>query len=46
MAGKEVHATTANRMLVRVLAGWDFAPDEVYRPSFADQSDQGGGALR
>jgi hypothetical protein len=42
MARKEVYATTGTRMLVRVFAGWDFAPDEVHRPDFADQGYQRG----
>jgi hypothetical protein len=42
MARKEVYATTGTRMLVRVFAGWDFAPDEVHRPNFADQGYQRG----
>jgi hypothetical protein len=37
MARKEVYATTGTRMLVRVFAGWDFAPEEVQRPDFAGQ---------
>jgi hypothetical protein len=37
MARKEVYATTGTRMLVRVFAGWDFEPDEVHRPDFAEQ---------
>jgi hypothetical protein len=40
MARKEVYATTRTRMLVRVFAGWDFKPDEVYRPDFAEQGYQ------
>jgi len=42
MARKEVYATTGTRMLVRVFAGWDFKPDEVYRPDFAEQGYQRG----
>ena len=34
---KEVYATTATRMTVRVFAGWDFDKDEVQRPDFAVQ---------
>jgi len=36
MRRKEVYATTGTRMAVRVFAGWDFAPDEVDRPDFAE----------
>jgi len=35
MARKEVYATTGTRLLVRVFAGYDFAPDDVHRPDFA-----------
>ncbi len=42
MARKEVYATTGTRLLVRVFAGWDFAPDEVHRPDFAAQGYQRG----
>jgi hypothetical protein len=42
MARKEVYATTGTRMLVRVFAGWDFEPDEVHRPDFAEQGYQRG----
>jgi hypothetical protein len=37
MQKKEVYATTGTRTLVRVFAGWDFTPEEVQRPDFADQ---------
>jgi hypothetical protein len=37
MQKKEVYATTGTRILVRVFAGWDFKPDEVNLPDFADQ---------
>ncbi len=37
MQKKEVYATTGTRILVRVFAGWDFGPEEVQRPDFADQ---------
>jgi len=33
---KEVYATTGTRITVRVFAGWDFEPDEVQRPDFAE----------
>ncbi|MCG6928708.1 MAG: DUF3604 domain-containing protein [Acidobacteria bacterium] len=50
MRRKEVYATTGTRMAVRVFAGWDFAPDEVDRPDFAQAGyDRGvpmGGDLR
>jgi hypothetical protein len=42
MARKEVYASTGTRMLVRVLAGWDFKPEEVHRPDFAEQGYQRG----
>ncbi len=35
MKRKEVYATTGTRLLVRVFAGWDFAPEEVDRWDFA-----------
>jgi hypothetical protein len=34
---KEVYATTGNRPVVRVFAGWDFTDKEVLRPDFAAQ---------
>ena len=37
MQKKEVYATTGTRILVRVFAGWDFKPEEVELPDFADQ---------
>jgi hypothetical protein len=37
MQKKEVYATTGTRILVRVFAGWDFRPEEVQLPDFADQ---------
>ena len=37
MARKEVYASTGTRIIVRVFAGWDFEPDEVERPDFAEQ---------
>ena len=42
MARKEVYASTGTRMLVRVFAGWDFKPEEVHRPDFAEQGYQRG----
>jgi hypothetical protein len=36
MARKEVYASTGTRITVRVFAGWDFKPDEVQRPDFAE----------
>jgi hypothetical protein len=33
---KEVYATTGTRIIVRVFAGWDFQPEEVQRPDFAE----------
>ncbi|MDH5426696.1 MAG: DUF3604 domain-containing protein [Nitrospirota bacterium] len=42
MARKEVYASTGTRLVVRVFAGWDFKPDEVYRPDFAPQGYQRG----
>jgi hypothetical protein len=35
MKRKEVYASTGTRLLVRVFAGWDFAPEEVDRWDFA-----------
>ena len=37
LARKEVYATSGTRLTVRVFAGWDFRPDEVQRPDFAEQ---------
>ncbi len=42
MARKEVYASTGTRPLVRVFAGWDFKPDEVHRPDFAEQGYERG----
>jgi len=36
MQRKETYATTGSRITVRVFAGWDFEPDEVLRPDFAE----------
>ncbi|MBW4935260.1 DUF3604 domain-containing protein [Marinobacter sp. F4206] len=35
-ARREVFATSGSRLRVRVFGGWDFQPDEVLRPDFAD----------
>ena len=32
MQKKETYATTGTRMVVRFFGGWDYAPDDVYRP--------------
>ncbi len=32
---KEAYATTGDRPVVRVFAGWDFAPADNHRPDFA-----------
>ncbi len=37
MARKEVYASTGTRLSVRIFGGWDFRPDEVRRPDFANQ---------
>jgi hypothetical protein len=42
MKRKEVYATTGTRLIVRVFAGWDFAPEDVGRPDFAAQGYQRG----
>jgi len=42
MARQEVYATTGTRITVRVFAGWDFEPEEVQRPDFAEQGYQRG----
>ena len=34
---KEVYATTGTRMRVRMFAGWDFEPEDVTHPDFAEQ---------
>ena len=33
---KEVYATTGDRPIVRVFAGWDFVPADLHRPDFAE----------
>ncbi|MBW0148321.1 DUF3604 domain-containing protein [Marinobacter arenosus] len=35
-ARREVFATSGSRLRVRVFGGWDFQPEEVLRPDFAD----------
>jgi hypothetical protein len=35
MERRETYATTGPRITVRVFAGWEFGPDDVYRPDFA-----------
>ena len=45
MQKKEVYATTGTRILVRVFAGWDFKPDELERPDFAEQGYARGVAM-
>jgi hypothetical protein len=42
MERKETYATSGNRSIVRVFAGWDFKPEEVHRPDFAPQGYQRG----
>jgi hypothetical protein len=37
MQRKEVYATTGTRIRVRVFGGWDFGPEDVARPDFAEQ---------
>jgi hypothetical protein len=37
MQRKEVYATTGTRIRVRVFGGWDFGPEDVVRPDFAEQ---------
>jgi hypothetical protein len=36
MERRETYATTGPRMLVRVFGGWDFGPDDVHLPNFAE----------
>jgi len=35
MERRETYATTGPRITVRVFGGWEFVPDDVYRPDFA-----------
>ncbi len=37
MARQEVYATTGTRISVRVFAGWDFQPEDLKHPDFAEQ---------
>jgi hypothetical protein len=37
MQRKEVYATSGTRIRVRVFGGWDFGPEDVARPDFAEQ---------
>jgi hypothetical protein len=37
MQRKEVYATSGTRIRVRVFGGWDFGPEDVGRPDFAEQ---------
>jgi hypothetical protein len=42
MQRKEVYATSGTRIRVRVFGGWDFGPEDVVRPDFAEQGYQRG----
>ncbi len=33
---REVYASTGPRIILRFFAGWDFLPDDVYRPDYVD----------
>ena len=33
---KEVYASTGPRIALRFFAGWDFLPDDIYRPDYVD----------
>ena len=39
---KEVYATSGDRPIVRVFAGWDFVPADLDRPDFAEHGYAGG----
>jgi hypothetical protein len=45
MQKKEVYATTGTRILVRVFAGWDFKPEDLERPDFAERGYRDGVAM-
>lgn len=36
MQRREVYASTGPRIVLRFFAGWDFLPDDVYRPDYVD----------
>jgi hypothetical protein len=36
MKRREVYASTGPRIVLRFFAGWDFLPDDVYSPDYAD----------
>ena len=42
LARKEVYATTGDRPVIRVFAGWDFKPNDLERPDFAANGYSGG----
>ncbi len=39
---KEVYATTGSRLAVRIFGGWEYAPDDVNSPDFAEIGYRGG----
>lgn len=39
---REVYATTGPRIVLRLFAGWDFLPSDIYSPNFADIGYQQG----
>ena len=39
---KEVYATSGDRPILRVFAGWDFVPTDLARPDFAEHGYAGG----